>query len=121
MPIGAEHNGKVLVDRAIAFARHLSQTVAVEHHDGTTAVGDQDLLLQQPRDRINRSPLHPEQARERFLGERQAVAANPVGGMEQPTGGAYLDRVKGVARDRLHDLREGNLRRLHADCRYHHG
>jgi hypothetical protein len=49
------------------------------------------------------TPSRPGQA---FLGQREPVAAGPVLGVEQPAGGARLDRVKGIAGDRLHDLGE---------------
>ena len=56
-------------------------------------------------DRVDGRALHAEQAGERFLGQLDAVAGAVLRG-QQPARGARLDRVEGVAGDRLHHLRQ---------------
>ena len=94
------------LDRSIAFARQPLESLAVENLDRAAAIGDGPQFLQLARDRVDRRALHPEQRGQRFLGQRQPIAADAVLRGQQPAQGARLDRVESVARDRLCDLRE---------------
>ena len=56
--------------------------------------------------RVDRGALDAEQPGECLLGQRQTVAADTILRGQQPARCSRFDRVKGVACDRLHDLRE---------------
>src|SRR6185369_7426917 len=99
------HRAEMLLEPAIAFARPAGQARSILDADDAATGRDQPVTLERLNDGVDRRTLGTQQAGERLLRELDAVAG-PVLRVEQPARGALGDRMVGVARDRLHDLRQ---------------
>jgi len=75
----------------------------------SASIFDQAGFLQRVGHERHARPTHAQHLSEKFLRQRQIVAAGKVAHMEQPATHAGLDRMTGVARCRLLRLREQHL------------
>jgi len=79
-----EHLVGVLLDCRVALAGGVFEGGAVDDLNVAAAVADQSCALQEARCERHRGAAHAEHLAEKFLGERDGVAAHTIVGLQQP-------------------------------------
>src|SRR5215208_3856334 len=92
---------ELVADGEVALARGCLQAVAVHDGDAAAAVADESGLLEGTGALGDRGAADAEHLGEEVLGDLEAVGADPVIGLRQPSRGAFLGGVQPVTGDVL--------------------
>src|SRR5215212_1430429 len=90
-----------VADGEVALAGGCLQAVAVHDGDSAPAVADQSGLLESTGALRNRGPADAEHLGKEVLGYLEAVGADPIIGLRQPSRRAFLGGVQPVTGDVL--------------------
>ena len=99
----------MLMKGVVALAGAAFETFAIGNDDVAAAVADQSLLLKYLRQQRDSGPAHAQHFGETFLGQRQLVAADAIGALQQAAREPRNAIVYGVAGCDLLGLRQEHL------------
>lgn len=105
-------------ERPIAFAGHPLQRAAVQYLDDTARVGNDALILNLDGDLCHRCPAHSQHIGKQLLRQHDGVARRAIGGLQQPTAKALVDRMQRIAGCRNASLGQEDLVIADAEVSY---
>ncbi len=96
-------------DPAVALAGGFLQALPVCHGDASTVLPDQPSGLERSDHHAHRRTLYAQHLGQELVSERQRVLLQLVAQHEEPTAAARLDRMYGIAGEKLERVREQDL------------
>lgn len=97
-------------DQRVALAGDALQSCGIADRDDLMRVFDEPRPVKRARGQRHRSAAHAQHRGEHVLCQRKLVAADAIPDIEEAPRAPLLDRVQGVARNRLHEAFDKRLR-----------
>src|SRR6516165_9338589 len=98
-----------MMNSVVALAGSALETFAIRNDEVAATVPDQSFRLEYLRQQRDRSPAHAQHLGESFLGQRQLVATDAIGNLQQAAREPRNAIVCGVAGCDLLSLRQQHL------------
>jgi hypothetical protein len=98
-----------LLHDSVAFARCLFQAGTIGDLDRPPAVADETVGLHRLRGKRHRFPVGTQHVSQEFVRVCQVLASGAIMHHEKPSAQSLLDRMLGIARGGVHNLRQLRL------------